>query len=164
MKKIKQFNKKTIIIIPLVLVMVIPSILSIIAFFTNSNNYDSKTSQYEEITIDDIKSLVDDDVALKIIDIHENPEKYNEKTEVFDNIQFFEFEDGYSIGIEYYFESGDSLLFDLPANLDNVILPQDINSYDKVEVTGKIGTFIEEHGDHTHSIPIIYISSIKKVD
>ncbi|SDZ06248.1 hypothetical protein SAMN05660462_01706 [Proteiniborus ethanoligenes] len=156
MKKVNSINKKAIIIFPIILALVLTS-LGPLALLDRSNKNEAPESQPENVNIED---LVYDETALKIIDIHKNPENYNEKLETLE-VQFFEFEDGYSVGIEYFFEGGDSLLFDLPADFNNANLPDDIQNFDWIEVTGKIKLIKEAHDDHFHPIPIIYISEVK---
>lgn len=157
MKKIKNINRKAIIIFPIIIALVLTSLVPLALLSKNNNNSQVQESQLENVNIED---LVYDQTALKIIDIHKNPENYDEKT-ISLEVQFFEFEDGYSVGIEYFFEGGDSLLFDLPADFGNVILPNDIQNFDWIEVDGKIRILEETHDDHFHPIPVIYVSEVK---
>lgn len=159
MKKSIFLNKKTIIIFPIILALLLTSFGTISLFDRGSNNEVQDSQQY----IENIEYYVDDETALRIIDIHKSPDKYKDKIETMD-VQFFEFEDGYSVGIEYFFESGDSLLFDVPADFSNVELPEGIENFDWIKVTGKIGIIEEAHDEHSHPIPIIYISSIKPLE
>ncbi|WP_352418434.1 hypothetical protein [Proteiniborus sp.] len=155
MKKTNLFNKKAIIIFPIILALLLTSFGTMSLFDKRSNNEAQDSQQY----IENIEELVDDETALKIIDIHKYPNTYKDKIETFD-AQFFEFEDGHSVGIEYFFESGDSLLFDIPADFSNVDLPQGIESFDWIKVTGKIGIIEDLHDEHSHHLPIIYVTSI----
>lgn len=160
MKKTNLFNKKAIVVIPIVLALILGSVgtLGLVGMVVNQTDED--TSQPQELSIDELKKLIDDETVLKIIDIHENPDKYKDKMETLE-AQFFQFEDGYSVGIEYFFEGGDSLLFDIPADFSNVDLPIDIKNFDQVKVTGKIGIVEEAHDEHSHPIPMIYVTSIE---
>lgn len=160
MKKTNLFNKKAIVVIPIVLALVLGSVGTLGLVGKVDNQTDEDISQPQQLSIDELKKLIDDETVLKIIDIHENPEKYKDKMETIE-AQFFQFEDGYSVGIEYFFEGGDSLLFDIPADFSNVELPKDIKNLDRVKVTGKIRIVEETHDEHSHPIPMIYVTSVE---
>lgn len=162
MKKAKLFNKKAIIVIPIVLALLLGSV-GTLGLMGLGNQPDSNESQSEYLSIDDLKKLINDETVLKIMDIHENLDNYIDETQTFE-MQFFEFEDGYSVGIEYSFEGGEPLLFDVPANFDNVELPKGIQNSDWIKISGKIGKTDEADSDHTHTVPVIYVSSIEKID
>lgn len=156
MKQAKLLNKKSIIIFPIILALILTS-FGTLSLFNKNNNNEVQESQQDNISIED---LVDNETALRIIDIHKSPEKYKDKIETLD-VQFFEFEDGYSVGIEYFFEGGDSLLFDIPADFSSVELPEGIKNFDWIKITGKMGIVEEVHDEHSHPIPIIYVASVE---
>ncbi|SCG83168.1 hypothetical protein DW1_1598 [Proteiniborus sp. DW1] len=171
MKKTRLFNKKAIIVVPIVLALILGSVgtIGLMAFEQTGNNPQPIELSEEEIAkliqeqFEELKKSIDDETVLKIIDIHENINDYLDTTHTLET-QFFEFEDGYSVGIEYFFDSEESLLFDIPADFSNVDLPEDIHEYDWVKVSGKIGTTEEVDNDHTHTVPVIHITSIEKID
>ncbi len=172
MKKTKLFNKKAIIVIPIVLALILGSAgtIGLLGGFNPAeNNPQPSELSEEEIAkliaeqFEELKSSIDDEAVLSIIDIHENLDDYIDTTQTLET-QFFEFEDGYSIGIEYFFDGGDSLLFDIPADFSNIELPETVREFDWIKVTGKIGTTEEADNDHTHTAPIIYVTSIEKID
>ncbi len=171
MKETKLFNKKAIIVIPIVLALILGSVgtIGLIGFNQADNNQQSIDLSQEEIAkliqeqFEELKKSIKDETVLKIIDIHENIDNYIDTTHTLET-QFFEFEDGYSVGIEYFFDSEESLLFDIPADFSNTGLPEDIHEYDWVKVSGKIETIEEADGDHTHTVPVIKVTSIEKID
>lgn len=171
MKKKRIFNKKAIIVIPIILVMLLGSVATIglTGFYQGDNSQQSTELTAEELAkliqeqFEELKQSINDETVLKIIDIHENKDDYIDTMQTFE-AQFFEFEDGYSIGIEYFFDSEDSLLFDIPADFSNVELPEDIDEYDWVKVSGKIGLTEEIDNDHTHTVPMINVTSIEKIN
>lgn len=163
MKKTKLFNKKAIVIIPIVLALILGSVgtMGLVGGFINQP--DANESQPQYLNIDDLKKMIDNETVLKVMDIHENLDKYIDKTQTFE-MKFFEFEDGYSVGVEYSFEDGEPILFDIPADFSTIELPDTIQNNDWVKVTGKIGKIDEVDNDHTHTVPIFHISSIEKID
>lgn len=159
MKTNKKINtKKAILIIPIVIALIITS-FGMYSIFPDTKNYNDNNSSGEQINIE---NMVDDETALKIIDMHKNINKYDGKSETL-KLQFFQFEDGYSVGIDYEFENGERLLFDIPADFTNTSIPEGLSDFDWVEVTGEIKATEEIHEGHMHNIPVILVKSINKV-
>ena len=180
MKKAKLFNKKAIIVIPIVLALLLGSVgtIGLIGgFLQGENNQPPVELSKEEMDalieeqIKELKDSSDDETVHKIIDIHVKLDNYIDTSQTLD-VQFFEFNDEYSdeldskyhVGIEYEFEDGYTELFGFPVDLSKVDLPADIKDYDWVKISGKIGSTEEVYHDHINIVPIIHISSIEKIE
>ena len=159
MKTNKKINIKKVIIIPIVLALILTS-FGLYSMFPDDKDYSSNNNGEKQI---DIESMVDDETVLKIIDMHKNINKYNGKSEAL-KLQFFQFEDGYSVGIDYEFENGEKLLFDIPADFTDISIPEGISDFDWVEVTGEIKSTEEIHDGHVHTIPVMKVKSINKAE
>lgn len=162
MKKTSLFNKKAIVVVPIVLALILGSV-GTIGLVGGFNKRNINEPQAEYMSIEELKKSIDDETVLKIIDIYENLDDYLDTTHTFE-VQFYEFEDGYSVGIEYFFQGDDSLLFDIPADFSKIEIPENIQVTDWIKVTGKIGKTEEADNDHSHTFPIIYINSVSLLE
>jgi len=127
-----------------------------------SENYED---EYDDYAYTDIRDLINDETAAKIVDMHYNIEEYEGNVETL-ILQYFVMEelgDKFLIGVFDTLKDGENLLFSLIAEYKDGKLPKDLENFDWIEVTGEIGTSEIAHDDHFHTEPTMFISNLRKL-
>lgn len=137
----------------------------------NSNNdayselYGNYDDDHDEYAYTDIRDLINDETAAKIVDMHYNIGDYEGNVETL-IVQYFEMEelgDMFLIGVFDTLKDGENLLFSMIGEYKNGKLPKELENFDWVEVTGEIGISEIPHDDHFHYEPTMFISNIRKL-
>lgn len=155
----KRKKRYTIIALIVVSIMILSPILYLIADATSSkttNNIGEK----------DITEQVEKETTLKIIDMHRNMDSYIDK-EVTMELQFFlleGYEDKFALGVLDTLDNGEEQLFHILSQMEDGSIPEGLENYDNVKITGTISSFQEGHDDHNHEVPILTVESIKKIE
>ncbi|MBS4539146.1 hypothetical protein GOQ27_11780 [Clostridium sp. D2Q-11] len=156
-------NKKKYTIIALIIVgvMILSPVLSLVI------------SAMAPSTVErDITKQIDDETALKIIDIYRNLNEYIGK-ELSMELHFVslegseEYKDIFSLGVTATLDNGEEKFFELLAQTEDGSIPEGLEDFDKVQVTGSIkDSFEETHEDHGHTtnVPIMTVKSIEKIE
>ncbi|WP_079410891.1 hypothetical protein [Alkalithermobacter paradoxus] len=156
-------KNKMIISIILLVGMLFTTSLYVFNDYNNDNHTCTESCNHsDENLYNSVNNKVDNETALKIMDMYINLDNYEGKMATLQG-QLFKTYDEYSIGVIQTLATGEDLAFNIILDPNN---PQ-INEFDVldwIEVTGKVGVVDEVHGDHTHAVPILYIDTIRKID
>lgn len=156
-------KRKKIMIITIIIVsaMVLTPILSIVLNLTSSTDAGTAIDR-------DFRNQVDNESALKIIDMYNNINSYKDE-EVTMELQFFllegeEYEDKFSLGVFDTLDNGEEKLFHILAQTEDNTIPEGLNNYDSVKVEGIIHSYQKDHDDHTFEVPIITVKNIEIIE
>lgn len=168
MKKDKKiYVKKALIVFPIILVLVGTILLGAFSpMLMSEGSVEQSNADAESQEELDLEDIINDDKALKIIDIHENLESYIDKEVVLEGY-FIDFDEKSKVfGIEFPSSDSNINMASLSYKLNNNKMLEDISDTDLVKASGTITTFEElheddENGDHTHTLPQFNIDNIE---
>lgn len=171
MKKDENGNKinvkKAIIIIPIVLALVGTTLVGAFApLFMDSTSAGNDTGEDQSVVGEDLEEVVNDEKAMKIIDIHENLPEYIDKEVVLEGY-FIDYDENTSVfGVEVPLGDGQITMASLAYEPDDKKMLEDITETDLVKASGTITSFEEVHeddenGDHTHTLPMFNVKDIE---
>ena len=160
----KIYIKRALIVFPIILVLAGTTLIG--AFSTGFMNEGSPKET--KVVGKNIEDIINDEKALKILDIHENLNNYLDKEVVLDGYFLPTGSDTKAFGVEVPLENGELTMTSLTYELSDPSILKDIKETDLVKATGKITSFEQEHEDeaegkgaHTHTLPKFNIKSIE---
>lgn len=161
--------KKALIVFPIVIVMVGGTLAG--AFSTLFLS-DSVPKEKESVESKNLEDVIKDENALKIIDIHENLDKYIDKEVTLEGFFLDYDKDSKMFSVEVPIEDGEVTVVSLSVELENTKLLDKITDTDLVKATGVIGSFEDSHPedeaeetepDHTHTTPIFVVKKVELI-
>lgn len=168
MKKNENGNKinikKSLIVFPIVIALVGTTLIGAFAtVFTGGGN---DTVEEQSVVGENLEDVINDEKAMKIIDIHENLPEYIDKDVVLEGY-FIEYDENHSVfGVEIPLGDGQMTMASLSYEPDDKEMLKDITDTDLVKASGTITSFEElheddENGDHTHTQPMFNVGNIE---
>lgn len=168
MKKNENGNKinikKSLIVFPIVIALVATTLIG--AFSSLFMDKGNDVEEEQAVVGEDLEKVLDDEKAMKIIDIHENLPEYIDEEVVLEGY-FIEFDENNSVfGVEIPLEDGQITMASLSYEPDDEKILEDITETDLVKASGTITSFDETHeddenGDHTHTLPMFNVEDIE---
>ncbi len=163
-KNNKLYIKRALIVFPIILVLAGTTLLG--AFSGGFMN--EKSPKETAMAGKNIEDVINDDKALKILDIHENLNSYLNKEVVLEGYFIPTNANEKVFGVEVPLENSEMTMTSLTYKLSDSSLSKDIKETDLVKATGKITSFEQTHedeekGDHAHILPQFNIEKIEVI-
>lgn len=165
MKKDKKiYMKRALIVFPIVLVLVGTTLMGAYSalFMPQENPTESA------VVGESVEDVIKDEKALKILDIHENLNKYSDKEVALEGYFLPTGADTKAFGVEVPLENGEMTMTSLAYDTNDPEMLKDIKETDLVKATGKITSFEQEHAEegeesHTHTLPKFVIEKLEVI-
>lgn len=157
-----SFNKSNFIILCLILAIVLLGVALLVSIRNkNADNPTISTEHHnEDLPQVDFKTVKDEHIQ-KLFEVLSNAKDYEGK-EITIEGQIFMFNTNYTVGKSHPDDERYVINISIEAENDKQI--EGFSEKDWVKVTGKVKLEDQAHGDHTHTVPIIKLDSIEKIE
>lgn len=157
-----KFNVlKIVIVFMIIFTLVGTSLIGVFGVFGDVNQ--TETTTKNDVIGEDLETVVQDEKALKIMDIHENINSYVDKEISLEGYFLSPAGQSKVFGVEFPLGNGEISMASLVYEVKDESIIKDISGTDLVKAHGVIKSFEQTHEDHTHTLPKFIIDSVEKI-
>ena len=156
---------KIVIVFMIIFTLVGTSLIGVFGVFGDEGSTETTTKTTDENNIigENLEDVVQDEKALKIMDIHENINSYVDKEITLEGYFLSPAGQSKVFGVEFPLGNGEISMASLVYEVKDESIVKNISDTDLIKAHGVIKSFEQTHEDHTHTLPKFIIDSVEKI-